>query len=186
DRQWELDRTYDAEPHPAKTYVRHGAFLKDIDKFDPVFFQIPPKEAELLDPSERLFLQESWKAIEDAGIGPTRLSGARWGVYCGGGGDYILHLNKLSGLSPHVTVSGIPGRVSYSLNLSGPCLSVDVGCASSLLAIAQACDHLQWNRCDVAIAGGVLVHTTPNLIIASCQGGLLSRDEQCTPFETGA
>ena len=170
DRNWEV-------PEGA-AMPKRGGFLKDIACFDVRFFNMSPKEAELMDPSERIFLQESWKAVENAGIDPTRLSGARWGVFCGGGGDYTLKLKDKMGVSPHVTVSGIPGRVAYSLNLTGPVISVDAGCASSALAIAQACDQLLLGKCEVAIAGGVLTHATPNLILASDLGGLISRGEQ--------
>ena len=171
-RDWIPSKIYDQAQLP------HGGFIEDIDCFDPLFFQISPKEADMMDPSERFFLQESWKAIEDAGIDPAGLSGKRWGVYCGGGGDYTLRLKEISGVSLHVTVSSIPGRVSYTLNLKGPCISVDAGCASSGLAIVQACDDLILKKCEVAIAGGVLIHTTPNLIITSGRCGLLSQQSK--------
>ncbi|CAM2067520.1 SDR family NAD(P)-dependent oxidoreductase [Sulfidibacter corallicola] len=161
----------------------HGGFLEDIDRFDPHFFQIAPKEAEMMDPAERFFLQESWRAIEDAGLDPHSLSGKRWGVFCGGGGDYTLKLKDALGVSPHVT-SSIPGRVAYHLNLTGPSISLDVGCASSLMAIAQACDYLLLNRCDAAIAGGVSISSTPNLLLAS--GEMLSKDSVGQAFHADA
>ncbi|WP_394832291.1 SDR family NAD(P)-dependent oxidoreductase [Pendulispora rubella] len=166
--------------------VNQGGFLPDIEKFDPLFFNIPPNEAALADPAERLFLQESWKAIEDAGVDPLSLAGKNWGVFCGGGGDYTLRIQAHSGVSPHVTTSAIPGRVSYSLNLAGPCLSVDAGCASSLLALAQACDYLTLGRCEVALAGGVLIQSTANLIHAAWRSGTLSRDGQCLALDQRA
>ena len=185
-RGWDIEKIYDKVRAPDKTYVRHGGFLENINRFDPLFFRIPPKEAEMMEPSERLFLQESWKAIEDAGIDPAALSGKPWGVFCGGGGDYTLRLRDITGISPHVTVSGIPGRVSYSLNLTGPCLSLDAGCASSLLALAQACDYLASGKCEAAVAGGVLTYTTPNLIITGCRAALFSEDEICRAFDAQA
>jgi polyketide synthase PksL len=164
DRGWDLS---------GLTSLR-GAFLSHIDRFDPLFFHIPPKQAQLLDPAERLFLQESWRAIEDAGIDPQSLAGKRWGVFCGGSGDYTQLIMEQSGVSPHVTTSSIPARVSYTLGLSGPSVSLDVGCASSLLAVTQACDQLHLGHCEGAIAGGVLLYTTPNLIRASLASELLS------------
>src|SRR5690606_21532696 len=113
-----------------------GGFLDGIDQFDPLFFRIPPTEAQVMDPAERLFLMEGWRAIEDAGVNPSRLSGASWGVFCGGGGDYGLHLRDLCGQSPQVSQSSIPARLAYSLGLAGPCVALDAGCASSLLAVA--------------------------------------------------
>ncbi len=179
-RYWDQGETRD------KAYIGKGAFLEDIDGFDPLFFRIPPKEAEMMDPSERLFLQESWHALEDAGLDPLRLSGKPWGVFCGGGGDYSLLLKDILGVSPLVTPSSIPGRVSYTLNLTGPCLQVDTGCASSLMAIAQACDNLIFGRCDVAIAGGILIYSTPNLIITGCRNRLFSEAGRSRAFDAKA
>ncbi|WP_458789239.1 SDR family NAD(P)-dependent oxidoreductase [Adonisia turfae] len=177
DRDWDLEGIYHSIPHPNKTYVRRGGFLQGIDCFDPLFFEISPKEAMTMDPCERLFLEESWRAIEDAGIDPKSLSGCRWGVFCGNGGDYSLRLKEVLGFSPHVTLSQVPARVAHCLDLNGPCQSVDAGCASSLLAIAQACDQLVMHRCEAAIAGGALLHSTPNLLISACQIELLSAAE---------
>jgi polyketide synthase PksL len=126
-----------------------------------------------MDPAERLFLQESWKAIEDAGVDPASLDGKPWGVFCGGSGDYTLLLKEQSGVSPHVTSSSIPARVSYTLGLAGPSVVVDAGCASSLLAVAQACDQLNMGNCEVAIAGGAVLHSTLNMISAAIESGLL-------------
>jgi acyl transferase domain-containing protein/SAM-dependent methyltransferase/pimeloyl-ACP methyl ester carboxylesterase len=180
------NRYWDEGETKEKAYIRRGAFLKDIDTFDPLFFRIPPKEAEMMDPAERLFLQESWHAIEDAGLDPLSLSGAPWGVFCGGGGDYTLLLKEILGVSPHVTPSSIPGRVSYSLNLTGPSLQLDVGCASSLMAVAQACDNLIFGRCDIAIAGGILISSTPNLIITGCRSQLFSETGRSHAFDAKA
>ncbi len=185
DRGWDLDAIFPNGPDGAP-HAPRGGFLDGIDRFDPLFFRIPPKEADGMDPSERLFLQEAWKAVENAGMDPAALSGRPWGVYCGGGGDYTLALKEISGVSPHVTVSGIPGRVSYSLNLTGPCLAVDAGCASSLMAIAQACDHLIAGRCEAAIAGGALIYTTPNLIVAQHRAGVLSPGGRGLALDEGA
>ena len=186
DRDWNFGKLNGDTQSADGNAVRYGGFLENIDCFDPLFFQIPPKEAEMMDPSERFFLQESWKAIEDAGIDPTTLSNQRWGVFCGGGSDYTLRLKEIMGTSPHVTGSGVPGRVSYNLNLKGPCLAVDVGCASSLMAVAQACDNLVLDTCDVAIAGGVLIYSTPNLIDVSNELQLLSGDDRPLAFDAEA
>jgi acyl transferase domain-containing protein/thioesterase domain-containing protein len=177
DRGWSLPVSSDGRL-TTPIYVSRGGFLPDVDRFDPAFFGIPPSEAESIDAAERLFLEETWKAIEDAGVDPTGLAGKRWGVFCGGGGDVTLRLKELSGVSPHVTASSIPGRVSYSLNLTGPCVAVDAGCASSMLAIAQAADALLLGQCDVAIAGGVWVFSTPNLLHAGCQSRLFSEEDR--------
>ncbi len=168
-RIWKTEEIYAAEPHPNKSYTQYGAFLQDVDYFDPAFFRISVKEAEMMETSERLLLQESWKALENAGIDPLQLSGKEWGVFCGGGGDYTLLLKDVMGFSPHVTQSAIAARIAYSLNLKGPVVCVDAACASSLLAIAQASDHILQSKCESALVGGVMVHNTPNLLIAGCQ-----------------
>ena len=154
--------------------IGHGGFLTDIDQFDPGYFQIPPKDAQSLDPAERIFLEECWRAIRQAGVDPASLSNANWGVFCGAGGDYTMLIERLVGVSPHVTTSSIAARISYSFGLTGPCVSVDAGCASSLQAIAQACDQLLLGHCEVAIAGGAYVHSTPNLIQTAAASELLS------------
>jgi acyl transferase domain-containing protein/thioesterase domain-containing protein/acyl carrier protein len=166
--------------------VKRGGFLPEIDQFDPSFFAIPPNEAATLDPAERLFLEETWKAIEDAGVAPASLAGKRWGVFCGGGGDFTLHLRDLAGISPHVTASGIPGRVSYTLSLNGPCVAVDAGCASSALAIAQAADALVLGQCEAAIAGGIWIFSTPNLLRAGCQSRLFSAQDVACALSANA
>ncbi|PYD40062.1 polyketide synthase [Serratia plymuthica] len=170
----------------AGQYEGYGAFLAEIKSFDPLFFNMSPQEASMLDPCERLFLQESWKAIEDAGMRPDALSGRRWGVFCGSGGDYTLRFAAGEHFAPNITLSQIPGRVSYSLDLKGPCLSVEAGCASSLLAIAQACDHLAQGQCEVAIAGGAQIYSTPNMLISASRFGLLSQADRGGAFSTRA
>ncbi len=177
DRDWDFTTLLPNGPALDKVAaVRKGAFLKEVDRFDPLFFQISPKEAMTMDPGERLFLQESWKAIEDAGIVPADISRRRWGVFCGNGGDYSLRIKDAVGYSPHVTLAQVPSRVSHCLDLTGPSQSIDAGCASALLAIAQACDHLAMGKCEAALAGGVLVHSTPNLIVSASQVDLLAKD----------
>lgn len=170
-RGWNLDDF-------PQTYVQRGAFLDGVDEFDPLFFQISPKEAMTMDPTERLFLEESWRAIEDAGFLPEKIAGSPWGVFCGNGGDYTLLLREVTGFSPHVTLCQVPARVSHYLDLTGPCQSVDAACGSALLAVAQACDALVAGKCDVALAGGVFVHSTPNLLVSASQVELLTRSDQ--------
>ena len=173
DRGWDTARTSGRPAGPEIT-IRQGGFLKGIDRFDPVFFKIPPHEAALIDPSERIFLQEAWQAIIDAGMDPALLAGRPWGVFCGGGGNYTLLIQEVSGVSPIATSSGIPGRVSYTLGLTGPSVSVDAGCAASALAVSQACDALRLGQCEAAIAGGVWVHATPNLIASLSPAGVFA------------
>ncbi|MCI4185726.1 SDR family NAD(P)-dependent oxidoreductase [Dickeya dianthicola] len=179
-------RGWSVSPENGGEYAGYGGFLSDVEHFDPLFFQISPHEASMLDPCERLFLQESWKAIEDAGMIPETLSGKRCGVFCGSGGDYSLRFAQGEHFAPNITLSQVPGRVSYSLNLKGPCLTVEAGCASSLLAVAQACDHLVSGQCEVAIAGGALIYSTPNMLLSSSRLGLLSAADRGCAFSAQA
>ncbi|MEI7063625.1 SDR family NAD(P)-dependent oxidoreductase [Dickeya chrysanthemi] len=179
-------RGWSIAPASEGEYAGYGGFLSDIEHFDPLFFQISPHEASMLDPCERLFLQESWKAIEDAGIVPESLSGKRWGVFCGSAGDYSLRFAEGEHFAPNITLSQVPGRVSYTLNLTGPCQTVEAGCASSLLAVAQACDQLVLGQCEVAIAGGAMIYSTPNMLRSASRLGLLSSSDRGGAFSAQA
>lgn len=147
-----------------------GGYMKDIESFDYKFFNISPKEAGLMDPHQRLFLQESWKAIEDAGYAPYSLSGSNTGVFLGYTNDFRFSYwdmvteadkeNYKIAVAPNVT-SIIPTRISYLLNLRGPSISVDTACSSSLVAIHMACASLLAGECSMAIAGGVRVNLMP-------------------------
>ncbi|WP_309573977.1 polyketide synthase, partial [Burkholderia humptydooensis] len=149
-----------------------------IDEFDHAFFHLSPNEAQMMEPAERMFLEEAWRAVEDAGLVPDRLAGANWGVFAGSGGDYDLHVQSVLGIAPQVSASTLPGRVAYHLNLHGPVMAIDAGCASSLLAVGQACDSLRLGQCEIAIAGGAMVYSTRNLIETGHYYRLLSETER--------
>ncbi|KWZ39932.1 HAD family hydrolase [Burkholderia savannae] len=156
----------------------HGCLFERIDEFDHAFFHLSPNEAQMMEPAERMFLEEAWHAVEDAGLVPDRLAGANWGVFAGSGGDYDLHVQSVLGIAPQVSASTLPGRVAYHLNLHGPVMAIDAGCASSLLAVGQACDSLRLGQCEIAIAGGAMVYSTRNLIAAGHYYRLLSETER--------
>jgi len=186
-RGWDINDYFDPKPQtPDKTYSKWGGFLTDIDQFDPLFFGISPREAEYMDPSERIFLQEAWKAIEDAGYAASGLSGKSWGVFAYAKGDYPIHVQQLHHTYLSPTDSSAPSRLSYLLNLVGPAVSVDTACSSTLTAIAYACDSLVLGNSAVAIAGGGSVYTTPNLLVSSSQSLLFSPDGQCYTFDERA
>jgi len=187
DRGWDINDYFDAKPQtPEKTYSKWGGFISNVDYFDPVFFGISPREAEFIDPSERIFLQEAWKAIEDAGYSATGLSGKLWGVFAYAKGDYSIHVQQRHDTYLSPTDSSAPSRLSYFLNLVGPAVSVDTACSSTLAAIVYACDSLTLGNSDVAIAGGGSVYTTPNLFVSSSQSLLFSPDGQCYTFDERA
>ena len=170
--------------------VRHpGAYLEDLDKFDARFFGIHPIEARSMDPRQRLLLETTWHALEDAGVDPETLRGSRTGVYTGvGDGDYKdlalaagVALGYLGG-----TVSVTAGRVSFALGLNGPAVPVDLACASSLAAVHQAVSALQRGEVEAALAGGVHAVISPDITDFLSQAGMLSTSGRCSSFDAAA
>ena len=189
--RWDIDAWYqDGDPAPGKTNSRWMGHLEEYDLFDPLFFDISPKEAMSMDPQQRLYLQTAWHAIEHAGYDPRSLSGSRCGVFVGcGPGDYHLLSRELQTSALGFTggdTAILAARVSYFLNLQGPCLSIETACSSSLVAIATACDSLVSGGSDLALAGGVGVMSGPELHIKMAQTGMMSRDGRCFTFDQRA
>lgn len=146
-----------------------GGFLDDIDKFDYSFFKMTPKEASLMDPNQRLFLQTVWHTIENAGYGGGQLSDHQVGVYVGSsktGFDYErllseLDIDSLGQYAVGNLSSIISGRISYLLNLKGPAVTIDTACSSSLVAVHMACSSILSGECEMALAGGVRTMLLP-------------------------
>ncbi|MCW9017857.1 MAG: beta-ketoacyl synthase N-terminal-like domain-containing protein, partial [Kangiellaceae bacterium] len=190
--RWNKDNYYQSsdELQAGKTNSQWMGALDNYDRFDPLFFNISPLEAESMDPQQRLFLQTSWNAIENAGYNAASLSGSNCGVFVGvGTGDYqqFSREQQLSAQGFTGSASSIlAARISYFLNLQGPCLSIDTACSSSLVALANACDSLVSSNCEIALAGGVFVMASPAMHIKAGQAGMLSRDGQCFTFDERA
>ena len=178
---------------------RFGAYLDDLDRFDAAFFRISPVEAQLLDPQQRLILETSWRALEDAGIDPERLKDSRTGVYAGiSNNDYrglILEARESAGpAEPAASLYAVTGtslntaigRVSFALGLGGPAMAVDTACSSSLVATHQAVTGLQRGDADLALAGGVNVILSGRLLEFRANAGMLSPDGQCKTFDASA
>ncbi|MDT8977370.1 SDR family NAD(P)-dependent oxidoreductase [Paenibacillus sp. chi10] len=189
--RWSVDQFYDPDPEaPGKSHCKWMGALEDADLFDPLFFNISPAEAELMDPQQRLFLEHCWSSIEDAGLNPASLSGSRCGVFVGCAtndyGQFIagqeLNAQRLMGGSSSILSS----RISYYLNLKGPCLAIDTACSSSLVAIAEACNSLVLQTSDLALAGGVCVLVGPEMHIMTSKAGMLSKDGRCFTFDNRA
>ena len=183
----------DAVRSPA---CQFGAFVEDIDRFDAAFFRISPVEAQMLDPQQRMMLETSWHALEDAGIDPECLKGSRTGVYTGISTDEyrMMVLNSarpeeaagclyaLSGTN----MNGAAGRVSFLLGLMGPAKAVDAACASSLVSVHDAVADLQQGKADLAIAGGVHTMLNGRVYELRADSMMLSPDGQCKAFDASA
>ena len=175
---------------------RFCAFIDDIDKFDAAFFRISPVEAELLDPQQRIMLETSWQALEDAGIDPERLRGSRTGVYAGiSNNEYrSLALDVAESAEPASSLYAVSGtslntaigRVAYALDLAGPAMAVDTACSSALVAIHQAVSGLQRGEADLALAGGVNNILSGRLLELRGNAGMLAPDGQCKTFDARA
>ncbi|MYH89767.1 MAG: polyketide synthase, partial [Gammaproteobacteria bacterium] len=175
---------------------RYCAYVDEIDQFDATFFRISPVEANMLDPQQRMMLETTWQALEDAGIDPDRLKGSRTGVYTGISNDeyrmLVVESNKpaeaasclyaLSGTN----LNGTSGRVSFVLGFMGPAKAVDAACASSLVSVHDAVSDLQQGKADLAIAGGVQAILNGRIFELRADAMMLYADGQCKAFDASA
>lgn len=182
-------------PHHEKR-VRSRGVIGDAELFDAAFFGYSPKEAEIMDPQQRVFLEEAWTALENAGFDPDRVPGAV-GVFAGASINTYYPTNVVSrpdilgpfGVFPAVVLNEkdfLATRVAYKLNLRGPALSVQTACSTSLVAVCNACQSLLSFECDLALAGGVAInfpHCHSNI---HEEGGMISADGHCRPFDKNA
>ena len=174
----------------------HVAFIDGVDRFDAPFFRISPVEAQHLDPQQRLMLETSWQALEDAGIDPDGLRGSRTGVYAGiSNMDYRGMIMQASDTSEPASslymVSGTSyntaiGRVAFALGLNGPAIALDTACSSSLVAIHQAMSGLRLGEADLALAGGVHTILSGRLLELRGHAGMLAPDGRCKTFDASA
>ncbi|MGD0098084.1 MAG: SDR family NAD(P)-dependent oxidoreductase [Terracidiphilus sp.] len=189
--RWDVNRYYDSDSdRKDKTYSKWMGALDDIDCFDPLFFRISPQEAEYMDPQQRLFLEESYRAFEDAGYSARAMDNQMCGVYLGiTTNEYASLLARCGVPAPPITSNNIAiaaARIAYFLNLKGPAISIDTACSSSLVATHLACQALRNHEIDMALAGGVTLSLTPEPFIAMSQAGMLSSVGQCKAFDDTA
>jgi polyketide synthase PksN len=189
--RWDVNRYYHPYPcPPGKIYCKWMGLLEEVEYFDPVFFNISPTETELMDPQHRLFLQEGYKAFEDAGLGRQSLSNKKCGVYAGMmSSEYGMLVHQGQAGITNITANNnaiAAARLSYFLNLKGPAIPIDTACSSSLVAIHLACQALLNHEIDMALVGGVSLYLGPQSYIGMCAAGMLSADGQCKSFDRSA
>ena len=176
-------------------YVAAAAVLENVEQFDAEFFGIPPREAELMDPQHRVFLECCWEALEDAGYDP-RSCGNAMGVFAGARTDtYLLNIFSHPGLVQAVgpvhlglgnDLAFLTSRVSHFLNLTGPAVSIQTACSTSLVAVHLACESLKKQQCNVALAGGVAISVPHYVGYRYEEGSLQSPDGRCRAFDAAA
>ncbi|MFZ1028477.1 MAG: type I polyketide synthase, partial [Limnoraphis robusta] len=179
----------------AQNYVKAYASFDQIEYFDAAFFGYSPREAELIDPQHRIFLECAWEALENAGYDPERYSG-KIGVYGGSAlNNYIINLYNNTALRKSVdsvqfvisNVMGLmPTRVSYKFNLKGPSCGIQTGCSTSLVSVHIACQSLLKQECDIALAGGVTVNSARKSGYLYKEDGIASPDGYCRAFDANA
>lgn len=192
-KRWDIDTFYHPEPvTPGKMNTQWGGFLEQVDLFDPSFFGISSREAKHIDPQQRLVLEVTWEALENAGIAPEKLSGSRTGVFMGIG-SYDYHKILCKNLSTIEAYSGTgssnsiaANRLSYILNLRGPSIAIDTACSSSLVALHYGCGSLLAKESNMCLVGGVNLILSPDLTITFSQARMLASDGRCKTFDAGA
>ncbi|MFF8433572.1 SDR family NAD(P)-dependent oxidoreductase [Streptomyces bacillaris] len=189
ERRWRLAGFFEPGRAAGRSYSKWGGFLDGIDEFDPAFFRITPREAEGMDPQERLFLQTAWHALEDAGVPRAAVAGRPVGVFAG----VMFTQYQMLGLGaedrlpvlPTSFTSSVANRVSYFLDARGPSLALDTMCSSSLTALHLACESLRSGESELALVGGVNLIVHPYKYLHLSQVGFVSTDGRCRAFGAG-
>lgn len=195
-RRWDIRKYYDEnKAKPGKMYVKQAGFIdQDLEEYDPLFFGISPRDADVVDPMQRLLMEVAWEALEHAGITTEQLKNLVTGVFVGGfaldnkvlqldsDNQYIINPSSAVG----ITLALLSNRLSYVFDLTGPSFSVDTACSSSMVATHCAVQSLRNGDCDMALVGGGNTMFTPGYPIAMCKGQFLSDHGRCKAFSNDA
>jgi polyketide synthase 12 len=193
--RWNAELFYHPDfKKPGFIHVKKGGFIEDVDRFDAAFFGISPNEARRMDPQQRLVLETSMRAIEDAGIPLEALAGSATAVFVGVSGHDYDSIQGAATERVHVTgatntgsaSSIVANRVSYLFDLRGPSMALDTACSSALYALHHACRAIWSGDATMALAGGVNLMLKPETTIGFSKGGYLSKDAECRAFSDDA
>jgi len=193
--RWNLNKFYDPDNNKAgKIKNSKGGFVKDVDHFDPAFFGMFPAEAHCIDPQQRMLLEVTYQALEDAGIPMESVSDTKtavfMGVFMNDYWDIQISSEQRNAITPHVpmgsSLTAIANRISYVYNLKGPSVSLDTACSSSLVGVHLACQSIWSGESDQALAGGVNALLRPESSIMMSKGNFLSPDGYCKTFDSRA
>ena len=189
--RWDWKEVYGDPLKGEFTKVKYGGFAPDIDKFDPLFFGISHREAEVMDPQHRLFIQCVWRLIESGGYAPHSLSGRKVGIFIGINlQDYAQLINQSDSMEAmHLTSLGhmfCPNRLSFLLDVHGPSQVIDTACSSSLVALHRAVMSIQHEGCELAIAGGANLLISPDMHVMYSKTGMICEDGRCKTFSPEA
>ena len=191
--RWEMSQYYDPDKKaPGKTNQNKGAFLSDVNKFDPLFFNISPKEAIEMSPSQKLIMELAWEAIESSNLPYNKVIGTRSGVYIGNIWSDFEHyrkdknaeINLFTGIGSSANV--IANRISYFMGLTGPSFVLDTGCSSSLIAIMEAVNAIRYENLEYCLAGGINHILDPDQYVNLAKFGGLSSKGKCSSFDADA
>jgi polyketide synthase PksN len=190
--RWDMDKVYDSFSSKAnQEFCRRGGLLENIDEFDAGFFEISPRQAEFMEPRQRLFLEEAWKTIEDAGYSGKEMSKKKCGVFvgCEGTTHYFDNIRE-EDFNPHIFLgesnSALAARISYLMDLKGPSVTIDTACSSSLVAIHIACESILSGDCVCALAGGITIMSQPEGYAMLTSMNMLSKEGKCQAFDDNA
>lgn len=191
--RWDGEAWFDPDPGRLdRTNCKRGGFVDDVDLFDPAFFRLSFREACLMDPQQRLFLEACWRALADGGYPGDGMAGRRCGIFAGvGESDYLQLMEEGGALRPATafwgnSISALPARIAYMLDLRGPALAIDTACSSSLVAIHEAARSVASGECDMALAGGAHIRLSHRFHISASNAGMLSTTGRSAAFDDSA